>query len=342
MEQEHFFWNNKPIMKKEEFVNSKIENISLRKVYGDKPLILPDGYEWKELTDQDIGINTHGKPYLIIGIVMLDKLIGYIGGIEETVKIRDKDVVLINVVVMKSILHGEHISVVLIDEFARRCIHKGYDVGIFFSNKKLYNPVCCINVYERIIDMAYLKKSNYKHQLINLKEEMFSVRESIPENCILIDDSDLDVLYKLYKEYVVKFSIYNIFGIDEFKDIFSNKNKNIRTYKILRDDKIVDFISCIIENDDSVVKCRLLMYTANYETLNTIIMILIKIAKKLECHIVQVADMWEMGKTLLSRNDAKDDEVFEFKFSKFETRYLHLFNWKCEKIRFDQLSFVIH
>jgi hypothetical protein len=371
-------------MFKDEYVNCPIENLKIRKVYGSDSLMLPKNFEWKEFEIEKSYkvidfLNSYfschkfsnvytlehmklilGKKNIILSIMKNEEIYGVIGGGVKNITIGNKteNFVEVKFICAHPRLRNKNISYVLIDEFIRRFVNKGEKYGYYLSEKIIESPIIKINIYERIINMDNTNMMGYTNKSVKifnfsedkkiseaiLSPEQFKINEKPDEKYQLIDNKDLDVIYKLYNKYMSRFTFHTNLDLEEFKNYFGVSDI-VKTYKIVNDkNEIIDFLSMSIQNiqDDGKIlsTCTLNILTELSESVNRIIYNSVKIANQLKCDILYVNDIMNIGDVLLSRNVTdRDTGVFEFKFLKSPyEKYLHLFNWKSSPLINKQIS----
>jgi hypothetical protein len=364
----------------EDLKNRKIYNSKL-------PLNLPQNFEWNHVSiDEDLSkiiefLNTYfsngkfskiytnehiklllGKNNIILTITNKNIIYGVIGGCIKNITISDKteNFVEVKFICAHPKIRSKNISYVLIDELIRRFVNLDYSVGYYLSNKEIENSTCKIETYERIINMENTNKANYTNTSAKLFDfsgktettemkfnpEQFKVIDKLDDRYVLITDKDIEEIYKLYLRYISCFTFSIKLTLDEFKYYFGCSDV-VKTYKIMKDGVIIDFVSVILqkicsENKNILSTCTLTMYSSLTEPTSRIIYNSIKIANEWNCDIIYVHNIMYTGEVLLARSVVGNDSgVFEFKFLRSPdetTKYLQLFNWKSPRLINKQIS----
>jgi hypothetical protein len=370
------FWSVKPVMKNGDFVSSssRILDLENRSLYNSpNETKLPVCMEWKVSDDNSLDaicdflndnynlsesrrvIFTPGLVKLYIGNGVLlyvtnkenGKICGTVGCKINTTVVYDKieKFAFIKLLCTSKIYRGKKFANVLINEISRY-VFMNFSVSqaIFESDKKRkeIKSVSTIRNYIRPLNYAKLNKCGFmdcgeKEQNINSVHKNMLVDDDLDKNYVPYQDVYLDVVYKLYKDYVSRFNIYCQYTKDEFKEIL--KNECVKTYVVMKNDKIVDFVSyCNINymGETDVIKgAHLYLYSLNVTSGDLMMGNLLRILNIEVFDVLFITDMGDVKSILLLDNNSCDSDlesytrVYEHKFLKNKKIYLNMFNWKC-------------
>lgn len=280
------FWKNKPVTKFEEVVhNSNVieQNITNRKNYSsDKPLNLPQGLEWKEITTSNesmllqvcLFLNTYSvqnskqKFKLEYTPNIIKLALGQMGTVLTIVSQKTGNIFgligyTINNVTVFSKTEGfgvchflcvhpqyrkKNVANILIDEGVRRLLYGEYEVSIscFLTEKCVPSPVCCVRQYRRPINYELLHRLKFCALQKDCTEKdikNFEVYGEVDQSIVKMTNEHLKDCLKLLREFNTRFNINRNYSIQELESELLN-NSAVGSYVVLDKNKnVIDFLS---------------------------------------------------------------------------------------------------
>jgi ribosomal protein S18 acetylase RimI-like enzyme len=385
----HSFWQTKPVLKKGDFVykSTEIDNLNNRSIYNSSvPSKLPDIMEWK-LIDRANNSEMNNacefltryytlkNPKIHFSLDLLDWCLGADGVVLTIINKKTKAIAGIicceiqNTVVYERIekfahtqflcthpvYRGKNMAKLLINELSRHLFMKcGISQGIFESEEKLMQPTSTIRIYARPLNYNKLHRTEFimtEEKNIDTLHKNFLITDGLDSNYLIMQESHMEEVYKLYNLYISKFNMSRKYTKKELTATLLN-NKIVKSYVVMSDDKIVDFVSyCNIQYDtetDPVNAAYLFLYTLNTEYGESMVDHVLRIMAAKDVDIMITNDSMVMNDIILTAKYDVDEydsdsesysKVFEHKLLKQEKKYVNLFNWKCPYIPADRLSF---
>jgi glycylpeptide N-tetradecanoyltransferase len=219
-----------------------------------------------------------------IGIMNNDVLIGFISSryIKISLNKNIEDLVEIDFLCIKKNTRNNKLCPILIQEITRLSNLDGVFEAIFTSENRYYNQLSRVKYYSRMInikhlyDIKYIKSNNTLNELDNYyslpkikgsKQLIKLNKHNDNYNNDNYNNDNYNKCYELYNKYVIKFPVHELFTKEAFINSFNNEH--IRTYVLVDNNNILDFISyyyiniSLIENPDENMKDGYLYYYTN-------------------------------------------------------------------------------
>lgn len=281
------FWKNKPVSKFDDVVhNSNIieQNINGRKNYSsDKPLNLPQGLEWKEITTFTetilsqicLFLNTYstqsnkqkfkmeytpdiiklalGEQFGTILMIISQKtgnifgLIGYTIN-NMTVFSKNEFFGICHFLCVHPQYRKKNVANILIDDGIRRLLHGEFEVSIscFMTEKCVPSPVCCVRQYRRPINYELLHRLKFCALQKDCTEKdikNFEIQGNVDHSIVKMNNDHIKCVLKLLKEFNMRFNICRNYSTQELDSELLN-NSDVKSYVILdKNMNVVDFFS---------------------------------------------------------------------------------------------------
>lgn len=371
------FWNTKPVLQYNETasVSCNIEDLSNRKLYNKQnPINLPNIMKWviidtknkidnvceflNEYCDQSPKIKFTpdllklwlGHRNVLLGIVKKtdSTLCGIIGCSIYKTTIYDKTNLFAHVVLLcaHNMYRKTNITQTMINELIRYLYvtHK-ISYGLFSSTKKLFQPVSVYSTYIRplnyikLCDAGFIKKTTNKIMLVKKEENI---------NYISMKESHLNDVYDVYSKYIIRFNLCCKYTKEEF--FYLLFNNLVKSYVIMENDKIVDFVSYYtFQYEKDINVAQLFLYTSNTECYDELICNLLNIISD-DVDMLLINDIGTIGETILTSvykntNEDSDQEtytkIYEYGFLKQNKKYVNFFNWKSPYLPSNLISLFI-
>lgn len=386
------YWLNKPVTKFDEIVSSSEiidQNLINKKVYSEE-LKLPISMKWNEINLTDNNsllsvVNFLNKYYLIDndfkplytpeyikwtlgenGILLsivnknTNALCGIICSKIVSLTVYDKNDLFGNIILLCShpTYRKKKIAQVLIDEMTRRLLNKNIKHAYFTTERCVPTPVSILRSYHRPINYVKLQKNGFLDfggDPLKVHEK-FILKNEIPKNYIIMEESHLEEVVKLYSLYMTKFNICCNYTKNELKTLLLN-NKFVRSYVILdKNNKINDFVSYYElpyfndkNNSENINAGYLFLHTCNIVPIDEIINNMILLMEQNSIDIFNIDDVVDIRNGLLTEDVEYEDDsdketyerVYECKFTKTKSKtYVNFFNWKCPTTKSKQIGFI--
>jgi len=254
---------------------------------------------------------------------------------------------------------SKNVANILIDEAVRRLLHGEYEVsiGCFLTEKCVPSPVCCVRQYRRPINYELLHKLQFCALQKDCTEKdikNFQIQGTIDQSIIKLDKTHIKDVYKLIKEFNMRFNICRNYSMHELEEELSSDLTT--SYVIIdKNNNVIDFFSFYDANylkcgkdDTEIIKSRnFYLYSCVNVTLDFILQNSLRIAQKDGIDVMNTTDVMLISNSILTKEFDVDEEsdsedkgkIYEYKFVRGGSKlYLNFFNWKCPKIRPIQLS----
>jgi hypothetical protein len=198
-------------------------------------------------------------------------------------------------------------------------INKEYNIGTFESQMYIPHPLTTTTSY-----LKFLKLNDVAKKVLE-KNDKLKVNEvkkvDIPKDriCVKVDKTNLDIVYKIYLEYMDKFLVHDIIEKEMFEKIILNDF--VKAYCIKKGDEIIDFF-CFYKykmyfGSEKMKIGKMLFYSCVNDTIYYVIKCAIGMMS--ECDIVEI-------------NSLMDSEIalVDFGFNgKLMNYNLYIYGWKC-------------
>lgn len=328
-------WNYKYWDRNKDFVG-KLENENLN-------IIEPElkNYEWitkdinenklsKFLTRHYISLNepkrVFSENYLkwchsfgeYVGIIKDDKIYGYIFYIKSSIQIEDvnKKSIDVKILCVDEEIRNKGFMIKLIEKV--KCINKDYDLGTFESKMYIRHPISKITKFLKI-----LKVNDITKNLVKVSNELKVVEPKKNEKptdrtFVKIDESNIDKVYEIYKEYLDKFMFHDEIDKETFKKMLINNF--VKSYCILKNGEIIDYFSyyrysVYIKNNKLKIG-KIWMYSCVNDTIYYVMKSIIGNIEK--CDMIELCDIMDSEIAIV-------DYGFTGKLTDF---YTYLYGWR--------------
>jgi len=381
------FWINKPMMKTSSMYPNceHIVDLKNKPIYtSDVPMKLPPSMTWKQIDNYDDVISflnehddsgiTYSTSLLkwiinngeLIAIMDGDTVCGVVGyNIKHITIFSKEDQQMVNLCILCAhpTFRNKNIFHVLIEETIRRCVKKGYNVGMFLTNRRLPNmyPSAAIRYYQRPINYKKLHDTGYmvlqrsendtdveKQNKIDKFINLFDIPNTPSISCIPATMEHLQYIQKLHNKWNTRFNVHNTMTTDEIENTFFGDN--VKTYMMCDGDNVVDFFSySILKHNKGINTSFVLTYTSNTILVTNVIDTIIKIAKNDDIDIVYLPDTMTTCNVLATSNeigyesDANEyDAMYDYKIFKKNKLMLYFFNYKYPQFKSSQISVIFN
>lgn len=375
------YWKTKPVLKSEEFVvkSSEIENLQNRSLYNkNEPINIPSTLEWNINNDKQKVCDFLNKyysdtyPKLVFTVELLSLCVntGFILSIvnKQTLELcgviccEIKNTVIFDkkekfahakFLCAHPLYRKKNIAQTLMTELTRY-LFMNYKIsqGYFTTKNKVIEPLTTLRVYRRPIN--YLKLYNNKFMNLpgnsNTIHKKYIVDKLPNSNYQLMQKEHIDIVYDLYNYYMSKFNFYSLYTKTELENVLLNDV--VKSYVILNENKVVDFVSYYCVNYDTnnelIHTGHLFLYTLNSEYGEFVFDQVLKIMASNNIDILITNDTMAISDIILStksnsNNEESDSDsythIYEHKCLKEKKVYLNLFNWKCPYVSSDRISY---
>jgi len=324
---EYQFWNTQPINN----VNTKQNTFIIDEFDYPEHIKLPDEYEWKDtfnvtkffnflnvnyverIFDVDYlnWFSTFGKClYVSFNDEIIGLILYIISGcqIDEYIMTKHIDVQLICI---DKNFRGRGLFNVLVKELITRYKAFDWNLGTFYSNVYIPNPIIKTKCYYKLLNMTddikkyYGLKTDEKHNEIK--------KENITGTYIVKKSNEHH--YGSYLEYMNKFSFHPTYDKETFNKIFRD------TYEIKNENNEVDYFSVMSYNKkvkNEIIKVgRIINYTCNNIIPYTLMKLIINQLIDEKYDIIEMINMLE-------------SDIFYVDFGMSisnEEYYMYTFNW---------------
>ena len=147
----------------------------------------------------------------------------------------------------------------------------------------------------------------------------------------------VEMTYYHFNKYIMHhYDFHPVYTLEEFKHIFYN-NQFVKSYVLVEDDKVVDFISyyvlpSLIKNNNKQINTAYLYY---YTTTNTSLLLLLS-----DLLVVAKADQMDMLNMLNIMDNSSMIESLKFKEGTGILNY-NIYNWKTANISNNKIGKMI-
>lgn len=300
-----------------------------------------------------------------------DNIAAVIGYTVRRVMIHDKNVTMTEPLYMccDPKYKNKGISKVLIDETIRQSAIEGYKYGIFCDNVIVPSPVATIRCYSRPLNYKKLKS----HEFItisnvddNLAHDKTRIKLKPNKNYVTADktESNISIVHNLYNEYMKSFNIHMIMTANDIENYFFN-DKYVKTMIVMDDKNVpIDFISYNYydiyhldemnksENVTNTIRAaNILMYSSINVRSDVLFINAFKQMSWDKCDIVYINDMMHSNEAILSNvknadedtDDEEENACYDMNIVRVHKKtYINLFNWKCNRLRQNMISWLLY
>jgi hypothetical protein len=363
---EYHFWNTQPMVKLNEYISSPSQITTLNKIENeyDSPapykfmnMDLNNEEHLKKLTNfirinyfasnnkQAINYSSNFLKFLFndginLCLVAFDKtnsiiLGGFIHADINKYQIYDKQIDLgeVSFLTVHPKLRNYQVGQLLIKEITRQINNLGYQVGLFTSPRYLPTPICEYKTYHRPINYVRTVESQYIDKAdgkIDLIVEYYKVNGELSDNLIKIKEEHYEEAYKLYQEYMEKYTLHKIYTYDQFLYWFC-KNEHIHTYVFVDENNkpqdLLSYYESKREDKLNLLICNLFVYTSNNITPMLLLKNLNILARDNKYDVVTVTNTLENDKILIGNKFIEE----------IDTSKVYLYNYRCPQINISQI-----
>lgn len=390
-EKKNNYWNNKPIMKKnnyyhiskcinEDFINYKNKILPLKKnfswekidINNDKIISVSNflSEHYKKIFDSQFHLEydinkirweMNYKGYYLI-LKSFNKIIGTVGCTFKKIQIYNKQVNILQPINMcfTSKYRNKGIFYLFSEKIIEQGLLNGYYVNILCTNTDIPMPIATIRKYFRPINYENLKKHNF----IDLKDinninEIFKIKIKPNKNYIYANKTieNIKIVHNLYNEYMKSFHFNHIMDESDIENYFFNE-KFVKTFIIYKDNKPVDFINYLFysitnskyTNNNKINIAEIFMYSSNNVRVDLLFINILKQISYDNNDIVYINDIMDSNEIILSKimnaGQESDDEnnqvYFDLNIIKSNHKiFINLFNWQCEKLQQNMISWLL-
>ncbi|XP_022079971.1 glycylpeptide N-tetradecanoyltransferase 2-like [Acanthaster planci] len=178
-----------------------------------------------------------------------NKLVGFISGVPANICIYEKQqrMVEINFLCVHKKLRSKRVAPVLIREITRRVHQQGLFQAVYTAGVVLPKPVATCRYWHRSLNPKKLIDVKFSHIGRNMTLQRTIKLYKLPDKPKLdmrpLEPTDIPTCCKLFRSYMMKFSLAPVFNEDEFTHWFTPREGIISTYVLETDGEVTDFIS---------------------------------------------------------------------------------------------------
>jgi glycylpeptide N-tetradecanoyltransferase len=383
------FWKNKPVIKFDgnAVCSKRIESdLKKRTVYGSTDEIkLPSSMQWNliNLNNKDLEpicefLKLHyvadkqnkfkldyspefikwslGTDGILIAITLKSNgaICGVVGCYFKNFVVFDKTEKfgVVNFLCAHPVYRKKKISFTLIDEITRRIVQSGVNQGCFTTERCIPTPITLLRYYHRPIN--YTKLNKHEFTIIEGDQKVIAKRlavsDKFPKNFVEMNESHLPEVLTLYNKFMFRFNIYCKYTEEDLKTMLLN-NDIVRSYVIMKDELIVDFVSYyklpynINESDEKINTGYLFLYSSETITGSDIIRDVLQSTSKDNLDLFNVIDIGNIFDALLLKDTGLCDSDYESHTKSYQHYFMkgsgklffNFFNWQCQEIATNQM-----
>jgi len=361
----HQFWDNQPVMHKNDFVMKGGAFKTLEK--NDTPTKLPDKFTWDlspSISDVCTFLNyfyyeSFGKKIkhhfteeylelyyrfskLHVAVRSEGVIIAFIGASKSVIKLNKAvfDSAYVNHACIQPKYRNKRLMPVLIREITRLLTNEGINQIFYNTTKAIHKPLATLEYCQRSINVDLLMKVGIlafeKDSTIDIEEvkkNFYLPNKPMNKNFVEMQESHIDAAFEKFTECNDKYNFSPVCPKESFRQILLN-NKIVKSYVLLNDDgEVLDFVSYYVTfakvDNCFIKKGNVFYYSDTVETSYRLINDMMICSKK------DNIDMF-CGYNIMNNDVLKD-----LKFSKHGAEtYLYLSNWRYLKINPNQVGFV--
>jgi hypothetical protein len=293
-------------------------------------------------------------------------IVGVIGFTYRTLHLNEKNIPICEPMYMccDKKYRNKGISRVLMDETIRQSMLFGVDKGLFCTNRIVPTPVATIRQYSRPLNYKKLRENDFI-EISGVDDELAHNRTKIKlrpkKNYIVADktDENVKIVYNLYREYMKTFNLHMVMDINDIVNYFFDE-RYVKTILIKDEEtnKVVDFVSYNFydihntnrEEDNIIKTANILMYTSLKTRADIVLLNAMKQVSYDKIHLLYINDMMHSNEAILSNvkkadEDTDDEEkhaCYDMHIVKTSKKtFINLFNWDCQKLRQDMVSWLL-
>jgi hypothetical protein len=268
------------------------------------------------------------KKYVMVAKLNKHKVIvGLIAGHERNYQVENKlhKFIETDFIITHQSARKFFISDKLLTAYKKTCESLGFELSIFFNNKKFVAPLATTKTYY----YSYQKNKELPDTIseLTLGTNKFS----------LLEEKHVKDCYQLFQINKEIYSVTVDYTFDEFKREFY-QSPNVNTYTLVNtDNEVIDFISCILykvigKDDKKTTNCKLYYYTSSQETLYQMIYNLMVTLKTANVDLLY-------ANCNMNYEDYLNDLMID---TYVEDRYLYIYNLSLNEYIPKQLAILNH
>lgn len=391
------YWKNKPIVMFGDRPRNVFEQIKSDNEIKEKCksfTTLPDGYTWGKIDVSDPELNKvcdflnkhycRGSEseyivsydqdrlrwelyngYFLTVLNQTGDIIGTVGYSFKTVQLGDSKHTITEPMYLCCLkqYRGTGIAKVLIDEVIRQSASYGVTKGVFNTNRVVTKPMATIRQYSRPLNYKKLREHDFV-EVHGVDDDMIHNKLKInlkPDKRYVVaekTDENIDIVHKLYNEYMSTFTVHNVLSRDEIIHYFFD-GRYVKTLLVTDQDKVVDFITYYFydivdtnktESDNIIKASNILMYSSNSTRVDLLFINALKQISYDKIHIVYINDVMHNNDVILSNiknadEDTDDEEEgasYDMNIVKTAKKtFLSAFNINIEPLKQNMVSWLI-
>lgn len=280
-----------------------------------------------------------------IGLVVekTQTLSAFISGYISTFVIDNTEVKMpiINYLCIHPKLRNQNLAALLIKELGRiiTCEKSCYQ-AIYKTTRYIPKPITQVQYYHRPLNFKKLLNIGFCNCENNidskLMEQSFKLYGSLPNNYYVMQESDISQCCNLLNEYLKKYTIYQKFSLEQFKNIFYN-NAHVRCLIVKNKNDIIDFVSYyklnikITKSNDTITEAFCYYYTSNQESTYNLIKNVLIDAQQQNCDVFNALNIMENMQFIEAHNFISSSEL----------TYYNLYNWKMPNLQSSSVGVVL-
>jgi hypothetical protein len=308
-----------------------------------------------------------------LSIVHENKIIGLIGMTVRNVQIYSDAKQMAEPLYMccESKYRNKGIAKVLMNESIRQSLIENIKYGVYTDNRIVPKPIITLRQYSRPINYKKLRENDFV-EICGVDDDIVHNRTKInlkPNKRYVVaekTEKNIDLVYKLYNTYMQTFSFNAILSKKDIEHYMFN-DKYAKTILIMAkkgdtdeiDDTVdpVDFITYnfydlvnLDKTENNIIKvANLFMYTSNETRVDLIFVNLMKQLAYDKQQILYIMDMMESNESILSlvknadedTDDEEENATYDMNIVKTGKKlFINLFNWKCEPLKQNMISWL--
>jgi GNAT superfamily N-acetyltransferase len=292
-------------------------------------------------------------------------IIGLIGFTYRTVQIYSNRMTMTEPIYMccDKQYRGKGLAKVLMDETIRQSLTRGIDKGIFCNNRIIPKPIATIRQYSRPLNYKKLRENEFV-EITGVNDDIVHNKTRInlyPNKKYIVaekSEENINTVYELYKKYMESFNLHMVMSKHEIANYMFD-SRYVKTIFVMDDkNKPIDFITYNFydivnteKTENNIIKtANLLVYSSNETRSDLLFVNILKQLSADKIQIVYVNDMMHSNEFILSTiknadqdtDDEEENAAYDLNIIKTGKKYfINLFNWKCESLRQDMVSWLI-
>lgn len=269
------------------------------------------------------------------------KLVAFISAVPQTLRVYEKTVkmVEINFLCVHKRLRSKRVAPVLIREITRRVNLEGIFQAAYTAGIVIPKPIAVCRYWHRSLNPKKLIDCKFSHlppkMTLSRTIKLYKVpAEPATRGIRAIEDRDYPGAYKILNEHLNKYSIAPILSLEEFKYIFTPRDKVVYAYVVENEGKVTDFVS--FYNLPSSVMQHPVHKTINAAYLYYHVATTVPIKQLISDALVfAVKNCFDVFNALDLMGNQTFLEELKFGIGDGNLQY-YLYNWKCPSMEASQ------